>query len=210
MEKTIIISLGGSLIVPEEIDIDFLRDFKNLVLEETKKDKKFLIITGGGRVCRKYQNVAKMLSSPSDTELDMLGIRALNLNAELIRILFRGHDKVTVYGAEKPGNSTDLGAVVLAKNNKAKTVVNLSNIDYAYDKDPQKYPDAKKIEQISWTEYRKLIPTEWSPGLSTPFDPIASETAEREGIEVIIMNGKPISNLANYLNGEKFLGKIIS
>ncbi|KKR70733.1 MAG: hypothetical protein UU13_C0002G0078 [Candidatus Nomurabacteria bacterium GW2011_GWB1_40_7] len=210
MEKTIIISLGGSLIVPEEIDIDFLRDFKNLVLEETKKDKKFLIITGGGRVCRKYQNVAKMLSSPSDTELDMLGIRALNLNAELIRILFRGHDKVTVYGAEKPGNSTDLGAVVLAKNNKAKTVVNLSNIDYAYDKDPQKYPDAKKIEQISWTEYRKLIPTEWSPGLSTPFDPIASETAEREGIEVIIMNGKPISNLANYLNGEKFLGTIIS
>src|SRR3989344_1330474 len=206
MEKTIIISLGGSLIVQEEIDIDFLRDFKNLVLEETKKDKKFLIITGGGRVCRKYQNVAKMLSSPSDTELDMLGIRALNLNAELIRILFRGHDKVTVYGAEKPGNSTDLGAVVLAKNNKAKTVVNLSNIDYAYDKDPQKYPDAKKIEQISWTEYRKLIPTEWSPGLSTPFDPIASETAEREGIEVIIMNGKPISNLANYLNGEKFLG----
>ena len=210
MEKTIIISLGGSLIVPEEIDIDFLRDFKNLVLEETKKDKKFLIITGGGRVCRKYQNVAKMLSSPSDTELDMLGIRALNLNAELIRILFRGHDKVTVYGAEKPGNSTDLGAVVLAKNNKAKTVVNLSNIDYAYDKDPQKYPDAKKIEQISWTEYRKLIPTEWSPGLSTPFDPIASETAEREGIEVIIMNGKPISNLANYLDGEKFLGTVIS
>lgn len=207
--ETIVISLGGSLIVPEEIDTVFLKDFKNLILKNVELGKKFVIITGGGKTCRKYQAAAKMISNPSNTELDMLGIRALNLNAELVRILFAGHDEVSIYGAEKPGNSTDLGAVKLAKENGAKKVINLSNIDYVYDADPKTNPNAKKFENISWTEYRKLIPKEWNPGLNSPFDPVASEMAEKEGIEVIIMNGKPITNLANYLNGEKFLGTVI-
>jgi uridylate kinase len=54
-----------------------------------------------------------------------------------------------------------------------------------------------------------LIPVEWNPGLNSPFDPIASKMAEGEEMEVVIMNGKPIDNLAKYLNGEKFLGTVI-
>lgn len=210
MNETTVISLGGSLIVPDQIDIDFLKDFKTLILEEIRKGKKFAIITGGGKTCRNYQVAAKKIADPSNIELDILGIQALNLNAEIVRILFSGCNGVAIYGAEKPGNSTDLGAVMLAKNNKAKTVINLSNIDYVYDSDPKTNPSAQKIEKISWAEYRKLIPEAWSPGLNSPFDPIASEMAEKEGVEVIIMNGKPITNLANYLNGEKFLGTVIS
>jgi len=209
MQDSIIISLGGSLIVPEEIDVDFLKEFKKLILTEVKNSKRFFIITGGGKVCRKYQSAAKIISNPSDTELDVLGIKALNLNAELIRILFRGQDGVIIYGAEKPGSSTDLGAVMLAKKNNAKIVINLSNTDYVYDSDPKTNPNAKKIERISWVEYRKLIPKEWNPGLNSPFDPVASEMAEKEGIEVIIMNGKPINNLVKYLSDEKFFGTII-
>ncbi len=71
-------------------------------------------------------------------------------------------------------------------------------------------PNAKKIEKISWADYRKIIPTKWTSRLNSPFDPTASEVAEAEGMEVVIMNGKPIDNLANYLNGEKFLGTVIS
>jgi uridylate kinase len=209
MEEKIIISLGGSLIVPEEIDIDFLKEFKRLILTEIEKGKKFVIITGGGKICRRYQDVAKEISNPTNTELDMLGIKALNLNAELVRILFRECKDVEIYGAEKPGNSTDFVATSLAKENNAKIVINLSNTDYVYDSDPKTNPNAKKFEQISWQEYRKLIPKEWNPGLNSPFDPVASEMAEKEGIEVIIMNGKPIDNLAKCLNGEKFSGTII-
>ena len=209
MEGTVIISLGGSLIIPEEIDIDFLRVFKNLIVSETKKGKNFKIITGGGKICRKYQEVAKWIASPSADDLDMLGIRALNLNKELIRILFKDCDKVEIFGAEKPGNSTDTGAVLLAESVGVKRVINLSNIDYVYDSDPKINPNAKKIEEISWAEYRKLIPKDWNPGLNSPFDPVASKMAEEEGIEVIIMNGKPIDNLAKCLNGEKFLGTVI-
>ena len=63
-----------------------------------------------------------------------------------------------------------------------------------------------KIEKISWADYRKLIPSEWNPGLNSPFDPIASKMAEENGIEVYIMNGKPIDNLKKCLNGEEFQG----
>lgn len=227
MEKeTIIISLGGSLIVPGDIDVDFLKDFKKLIISQIEIDKKFVIVTGGGKICRKYQEVAKELSNPSNEDLDWIGITSLRLNAQLLRVIFREytHPKIVknplepidfdmpivVGSANEPGHSTDWDAVMLAKNVGAKKVINLSNTDYVYDSDPKINKDAKKIEKISWVEYRKLIPKEWNPGLNSPFDPIASEIAEKEGMEVVIMNGKPIDNLAKYLNGEEFLGTVIS
>lgn len=226
MEETIIISLGGSLIVPENIDIDFLKDFRDLILSQVEKGKKFVIITGGGKICRKYQDVAKQLSAPSDEDLDWIGIASLRLNAQLMRVIFRKytHPKIikdlsqhfeldlpiVVGAAYEPGHSSDYDAVLAAKTVGAKRVINLSNMDYVYDSDPKINLNAKKIEQISWAEYRKLIPSEWNPGLNSPFDPTASEMAEKEGMEVVIMNGKPIDNLAKCLSGEKFMGTIIS
>ena len=95
---------------------------------------------------------------------------------------------------------------MLGKQLNARRIINLSNIDYAYDKDPNKYPDARKIENISWAEYRKLIPGEWNPGLSTPFDPTASQMAEVCGMEVVILNGRNMQNLKNCLDGGEFTG----
>jgi uridylate kinase len=211
MEK-VIISLGGSLIVPEEIDVYFLKEFRSLILAQVAKSQKFVIITGGGKIARDYQKVAREMSNPTDVDLDLIGIRALNLNAELVRVLFKdvSNTEIQIHGAETPGGSTDTGAVKLAIKNNAKKIINLSNTDYVYDSDPKINPNAKKMESISWADYRALIPKEWSPGLSTPFDPTASKIAEAEGIEVAIMNGKPLDNLKNYLNGEKFLGTTIS
>ena len=224
-EETIIISLGGSLIVPEDIDIDFLKDFRNLILSHVAQGKKFVIITGGGKICRKYQNAAKEIVDSSNEDLDWIGIASLKLNAELLRVLFgeKAYPKViidlskefsldqsiVIGSAYEPGHSTDMDAILAAKTVGAKKLINLSNTDYVYDSDPKKNPDAKKIEKISWKEYRVLIPKEWHPGLNTPFDPIASKMAEEEGIEVMIMNGKPISNLEKCLNGEKFVGTLI-
>jgi len=226
MEETIVISLGGSLIIPDNIDVNFLKEFKALILEYVVKGKKFVIITGGGKLCRKYNDAAKELTSPSNEDLDWIGIASLRLNAELLRVIFGEYahsevvtnltqpfslDKPIVIGsAYKPDWSSDWNAVQAAKNLGAKKIINLSNTDYVYDSDPKKNPNAKKIEKISWKDYRAMIPKEWNAGLNTPFDPIASEIAEKEGITVITMNGKPIDNLAKCLNSEKFAGTIIS
>ena len=226
MQETIVISLGGSLVIPDQIDIDFLKDFKNLILSHVAQGKKFLIITGGGKLCRRYQDAAKQVSDISNDNLDWIGIASLRLNAELVRVIFakEAHEKVIFNLSEKfssdkpiiigaafePGQSTDGDVVLGAKNINAKKIINLSNIDYVYDSDPKKNPSAVKIEKISWAEYRKLIPSEWNPGLNSPFDPVASKMAEEDGMEVIIMNGKPIDNLAKCLNGESFTGTVIS
>ncbi len=232
MEEIIIISLGGSMIVPEEVDIEFLKEFKDLIISEVAKGKRFIIDTGGGRTCRKYQAAAKVIRPDvSKDDLDWIGIGSCNLNAELVRVMFGTHaygkvfhnlkdstvkEAITQYsivigGALEPGHSSDFDAVLAAKTVGAKKIINLSNIDHVYDSDPKKNPQAKKFDTISWEEYRNLIPKEWTEaGLSSPFDPIASKAAQETQMEVAIMNGKPLKNLENYLNGEKFSGTIIS
>lgn len=224
--ETIVLSLGGSLIVPGEVDTEFLSSFKKLIEGQVALGKKFIIITGGGKICRKYQDALGVIRETNSDELDWLGIHATRFNAEFVKMMFGDlassdiildptlpvvmNKPIVVGGGWKPGWSTDYVAVVLGKQLGAHRVINLSNIDYAYDKDPNKFPDAKKLEDVTWAEYRALIPTEWNPGLSTPFDPLASKMAEEEGMHVAILNGKNIENFEKCLNGEVFVGTKIS
>ena len=229
-KKTFIINLGGSLIVPEDINIEFLKEFRALIIEQIEKDeKRFLFITGGGRTARQYATAAHMISDDiEDEDKDWLGIHATRLNAHLIRTIFRNyahprinknpHDledffqckqPIMIAAGWRPGFSTDYDTVLLARYLNIKKVVNLSNIDYVYDKDPKKFPDAKKIEEMSWAEFRKVNTSEWSPGLNVPFDPVAAEYAEREDLEVVTMDGANLKNIRAYLNGEKYEGTLI-
>ncbi len=225
-EETIIISLGGSLIIPEEIDSVFLKDFKTLIEGYVSQGKKFVIITGGGKIGRKYLNVAKDISNPSNDDLDWIGIATTRLNAELVRVIFgdlaynnvvlNPHDiphtvkPVILGGGWKPGNSSDLASIEAALSVGAKKLINLSNTDYVYDKDPKQYPDAKKIEKISWADLRKILPESWDPGLNAPFDPIAAKKAEEMNLEVATMNGKNLESLRAYIDGKEFTGTLIS
>lgn len=225
-EEIIVISLGGSTIVPDQIDTSFLSNFRNLIISQVEKGKRFVLITGGGKVCRRYQDSAKEIKDLTSDELDWIGIATTRFNAEFVRILFgelayekiimdpdivpQSTQPIMLGGGWKPGNSSDLASVRIAKSLGAKKIFNLSNIDYVYDKDPNKYPDAVKIDKISWADFRKILPTDWDPGLNAPFDPIAAQEAEALGMEVFILNGKNISNLEKCLNGEEYEGTQIS
>src|SRR5690606_24632140 len=104
-----------------------------------------------------------------------------------------------------PGASTDYRAVQIAGHIDAKKIVNLSNTDYIYTADPRKDLKAEKIEDITWNDFRALIPAEWNPGLSAPFDPVAARAAEALGIEVASINGEDLRELANYLDDKPFI-----
>ena len=224
-DKRIVISLGGSIIFSDGVDVNFLKDFVTTIKEYVAMGFKFSIITGGGIICRQYNNSLKEIVIPSFEDLDWLGIAVTRLNAEFIRICFEdlAYEKVIldpdnipdtdkpilVGGGWRPGNSSDLAAVHSAKSIEAKKVVNLSNIDFVYNTDPKNNPDAFIIKEINWSEFRKLLPEKWRPGLSSPFDPIAAKEAESFGLEVVIMNGRNIENLKDYLDGKDFIGTII-
>lgn len=224
-KKSVVISLGGSLIVPDEINVDFLKDFVSLIIEYTEKGYNFLIITGGGKICRKYNNSLRQITNPSDENLDWLGIASTRLNAELLRICFAdlAYEKIVlnpefipqtdkpiiVGGGWKPGNSSDLAAVYGAKSVGAKKIINITNIDCVYDKDPKINSDAKPIYKMTWQEYEKLFPESWNPGINIPFDTVAAAESKSLGYEIIIMNGNNIENLKHYLDDKEFVGTVI-
>lgn len=222
-ERTFVISLGGSMIVPDDINGSFLSSFVALIKDRVEKGDTFFITTGGGAISRMYTNSATSLASPSSNDLDWIGIQATRINAELVRTLLRPHtpDRI-VYGREdvlayndhavvvgggwQPGGSSDMATVFVAREIGAKHIVNLSNVSYVYTADPKKDPAAEKVTDISWGDYRNIIPPDWTPGANTPFDPTASRLAEEAGIEVAIMNGANLENLRAYLDGQAFEG----
>jgi uridylate kinase len=226
--ETIVMSVGGSLIVPNTIDTTFLTNLKTLVDSHTSQGRRFIIIAGGGRTARNYQEAAAAVSNLASDDLDWMGIHATRLNGHLLRTIFRDSayrvmitnpdeildvphsEKVVIASGYRPGSSTDLRAVQIATLIGAKTVINLSNIDYVYTADPRTNPDAIKIETITWPDFRALIPKEWDPGLSSPFDPIAAKEAESNNIEVAIINGNHPDALTDYLAGKQFIGTKIS
>jgi len=224
-KETIILSVGGSLIVPDQIDTTFLTNLRNLVEHQIASyGRRFIIIAGGGKTARRYQDAAAAVTELDPEDLDWMGIHATRLNGHLLRTIFRdvahpvmitNPDEIVdvprdtglvIAAGYRPGASTDLRAVQIARHCGATKLMNLSNIDYVYTADPRTHSDATRIENITWPEFLKLIPTEWSPGLSSPFDPVAAREAERLGIEVAIINGARLEQIDNYLGGETFIG----
>lgn len=232
MKNLFIISLGGSLIVPAEIDWDFLKNFRKLIVKEIKKGKKFVIITGGGNTARNYQNSAGKVCKLTDDDKDWIGIHATRLNAHLIKTIFRDYahprinknprtkedlskhfeqnESIMVAAGWRPGWSTDFVSTILAERLESSKVINLSNIQYVYDKDPKKHTDAKKIKLINWTNFRKIVGDKWDPGLNMPFDPVASKHAQKLNLTVYIAQGQNIKNLENLLAGKSFEGTTIT
>ncbi len=224
-QETVVMSVGGSLIVPDQIDTIFLTQIKNLIERQiSAHGRRFIIIAGGGKTARRYQDAAADVSDLNPEDLDWMGIHATRLNGHLIRTIFRDiaypeiitnpddiervpkEAKLVVAAGYRPGASTDLRAVQVAIHRNATRVINLSNIDYVYTADPRKDASAKKIEDMTWDRFIKLVPSEWNPGLSSPFDPVAARTASEHALEVSVLNGRNVKEIEKYLNGEVFLG----
>ena len=160
-----------------------------------------------------------------DFDLDLVGIRATKLNAELVRVLFgnlahkdvvedpnkkiKTDKNIVIASGWVPGFSSDMDAVLLAKNVCADKVINLSNIEYVFDKDPKKFKSAKSIEKISWSDFQKIVGTRWVAGHSFPFDPVASVKAKQFGLKVIVAKGNDLNNLKNIFGDKKFKGTVI-
>ncbi len=222
--ETIVMSVGGSLIVPDLIDTDFLSQLRQFIISQTALGRRFIIIAGGGKTARRYQAAAAKVSTLTAEDIDWLGLHATRLNGHLLRTIFHDNahpviitnpDEVLdlpesanliIAAGYRPGASTDLRAVQIADRVKAHKVINLSNTDYVYTDNPKTNPHAQKIEDITWSEFRKLIPEKWDPGLSSPFDPVAAKEAERIGLEVAAINGTRLSALNDYLNNQSFIG----
>jgi uridylate kinase len=223
-----VVSFGGSIVAPDKVDIDFLKNFKNLVKYFLDADinRRFIFVVGGGGPARHYQHAYREIcENIKNEEADWIGIMATRLNAQLIKAVmsewccqdvitnptivdpFIG--RVLVAAGWKPGFSTDYDAVLLAERFKADSLINLSNIEKVYTADPKTDPDAKPIDNISWADFRVMVGDEWKKKKNVPFDPVASRHAEKIKLKVICAAGKNLDNLKKILSGENFFGTTI-
>lgn len=225
----VILSIGGSLIVPNGgPDVNFLANLRKLVLAQIKKGQRLVIVTGGGKTARHYIDAAVSVRHGIEAEdLDWLGIHSTRLNGHLLRTIFREvahpvvvkspmrlpvrwQGNVLIAAGWKPGWSTDYVACRIATRLGSRQVINVSNIDHVYEADPRKNPQAKPLEALSWPVYRRMVGNKWDPGLSAPFDPVASRYCHEHKISVAIVNGLELSRVADLLADKKFKGTIIS
>ena len=184
------------------------------------------MVAGGGAIARKYQRAAGEITRLTDEDRDWLGIHATRLNAHLLRTIFKKeaypvvldsphkpvkgkNHRLFIASGWIPGWSTDYDAVLLAKRFGASKIINASNVDYVYDKNPNESKDAKPLKEITWQNYLKIAGRKWVPGMNVPFDPIASRAAQISKMTVIFAKGTDLPHMADIIRGRDFNGTTI-
>jgi len=225
-KEVIVLSLGGSLIIPENIDIKFLRKFKKVILRNTKKYK-FVISCGGGNIARKYISALRKEGLNQKFQ-SFSGISATRMNARFMSYFFnknpeygiprtietlkkylKKHDIAFCGALEyKPKQTSDSTAAELAKN-FGSIFINITNVPGLYDKNPKKYKNAKFIPKISWKNFnKKAKASKYQPGQHFVLDQTASEIILKERIKTYII-GKDLNQLQNILKGKNFRGTLV-
>ncbi|MBS3170478.1 UMP kinase [Candidatus Woesearchaeota archaeon] len=219
--QTIVISLGGSIIVQEKINYKFLNEFKRIILKH--KEYKFIIVTGGGKTARTYIEAARK-EKLSEEEISFLGILTTRLNANLIADIFNQSrvpethqeinnikEKIIVCGAlgNKSKMTSDTNAAQIAKDKKAKFFINMTNVPGLFTDDPKTHKNASLIPFITHKDFNnKIQKIKFKAGQHFILDQKASEIIKRNNITTIIIEGN--NQLENILNNKKFIGTIIS
>lgn len=223
--KTCVIALGGSIIFPDKIDIAFIKQLKKLIEILAQDGQRFVLVVGGGRLSRMYQEAARGIANLSDRDKDWIGIHATRSNAQLLHAIFGDmvepvvidkrskvkplRKSVAIGSGWQPGWSTDFVTSAIAKDLRVKEFIVAGKPDHVYDKDPVKYPRAKAFDELSWREYRKLVPKKWVPGASAPVDPVAAAFAQKHKLKAIVIDGRRLSNFKRLLKGQTFVGTLI-
>ncbi len=224
--KRIVLSLGGSLIVPEKIDPAWIEDFKK-TLERNYKDYRFIIVCGGGFIAREYISILSF-EHKSAKEQSLAGIMATRMNARLMMQFFgkeanhelpfslkqvknmTSKNKVVFCGALRyaPNQTSDSTAAKIAKYLKTD-FVNLTNIDGLYTDNPKTNKKAKFIPEISWKEFEKRAKEiKYKPGQHFVLDQRAAEIIRKNKIKTYIL-GKNNHNIDNFLKNKNFRGTSI-
>lgn len=226
MKKIFVISLGGSLIIPDKVDISFLKKFRK-ILRKNYKNYKFVIVCGGGSVARKYIEAIRKETN-SERAISEAGIRATRMNALLVMQLFGkeandvlpkdmqdikndlAKNKVAICGALRytPNSTSDSTAAKLAHFLNAK-FINITNVNGLYTSNPQENKNAKLIPNISWKNFEKIAhKIKFKAGQHFVLDQQASSIIEEHKIPTYII-GPNLQNISNILKGKKFKGTLI-
>jgi len=216
-----VLKLGGSLLYGDasEIITDRIKVYADSIKSLVKDGNEFVIIVGGGKAARTFITAARELGA-NEAQCDWLGIKMARHNAELLCAALgdvaypkiaesldelevaMGFGKVVLMGGLNPGQSTNAVAALAAETVSAEMLLNATNVDGVYDKDP-KLPDAKKLDKVDISELKMILSGGGTrAGEYKLFDPVALRVIERSKIKTYIFDGNDPDNLRKLIKGE--------
>jgi uridylate kinase len=223
--ETVVLSLGGSVLVRDEGDTSYIRKLAKILIGVSARHKLY-IVTGGGKIARYYIKTGRDLGA-DESFLDELGIEVTRLNARLLITALGDHSchappknydealhagrthSIVVMGGVSPGITTDAVSALLAERVKAKRLVNATSVDGAYTADPKKDPEAKRIPTMTHSELISLVGHSTGAGPNNVFDPVGARVLQRSKISLAIVDGNDMVNLRDALEGKKFKGTLV-
>ena len=204
--KTIVVSLGGSILVPSIGSHNF--SAYATVLKDLAVKYRVFTVAGGGGEARRYIQVARDLGM-DEAAADDIGIMVTRLNAALLagalgpaaypRIAetyaqareYGESNKIVVMGGAIAGQTTDAVAAVLAEYVRACALLNITSVDGIYAADPRKDPRAERYNHLTPSRLMEVIrKTQMGAGSNTVFDIVAAKVIERSDIPLFVMDGR--------------------
>lgn len=226
MEK-VVVSLGGSVLVPDEDDARYLSNLVALLRRVSSRVKLFAV-TGGGRIARYYIETGRELGI-SERYLDELGIGITRMNARLLGEALKGRANrepartyaeaarlarrhpIVLMAGTRPGHTTDRVSASLAHFVGADRIVNATSVDGVYTADPRKDPQARLLERIGFEDLVRLSGEgHRAAGPSMVFDPVAARVLARDRIPLLVVRGRDLQALEEALLGRPFHGTVVS
>ncbi len=223
--KRIVISLGGSVLVPT-LESNNIERYVAVLKKIAEKCRIFVVVGGGGEA-RRYIGAARSVGIDEATA-DELGIMVTRLNARLLvgglgsaaypRVAenyteakeYAETAKIVVMGGVTPAQTTDAVSAVLAESVGADLLINATSVNGIYSADPKKHAGAVRHERLTPGQLLEIIAHgRLSAGANTVLDIVAGKVVERSGIPLLVLDGRDPENLARAIVEGEFVGTIV-
>ena len=221
----VVIRVGGS-VVASPPNSKLMGEYVDLLKKLKEQGHEVVAVVGGGALARDFIRVAgEMGLSESDKDwaaifvsrlfallfvmrLGDLGCGTVPVSIdEAVDCFKRG--KIVVMGGLKPGMTTDAVAAMIAEKLKAGLLVKATDQEGVYTKDPDKFPEAMKIDEISFKELFTLLEeNKHKAGIQQILDPVAVQILQKNRTKTVVVNGFKPSNILLVMKGEK-IGTVI-
>jgi len=223
--KTIVISLGGSVLIPS-IESHNIKKFIEILKEIAKKYRLFIVVGGGGEA-RRYIMAARDLGI-DEANSDDIGIMVTQLNAALVagalgsiaypRIAknyiqareFAESGKIVVMGGVVAGQTTDAVSALLAEYVGADGLFNVTSVDGIYSRDPRHDKGATRYSHLTPKDLFDVVRNnQLQAGSNTVFDIVAAKVIERSNIPLFVLDGRDPENVRKAIIGGHFSGTVV-